>query len=1805
MRVPVKKILLSLCALGVALNTFGTYANSDYVSTRYGKVKWCMLSSSGSYSPLDTGGDGVTISKVVWPSAYPKGIPVVSIPKSLGWPSGGSQLGVIVTIVAVKSSVFSNATGIQTLNIPQPGIKTIQVPFCKGCSNLTKFQINDSDVMPKYAQSSYKYGIENGVLYIKEQGGTTYYTKNLVTVVKYPEGKAGTTYSVPSTVTKLESYCFANTKLQTLKFAGPAPKAESTAFSGSSLVCLYPQGASGWTGTLAGAPTYAIPNAVANVSASQGDFQNRVTISWTANAVAKSYVVYRSTSATGSKTTLATLGSGSTIYTDYNAAANTKYYYWVKAVNGPAESALSASAQGWVNVPDVVVTFIPNATDATVSPTSKAFSPGKTYGSLPTPTRTGYNFDGWYTAATGGTKITASSTVTSSRTTLYAHWIGKTYSVTLNRQTGTGGSSSVTATYGSAMPAITKPNRTGYAFGGYWSDSACSQIQYYTASGASARNWDRTASATLYAKWTLIIHNVTLAAQGGSGGTTSITATPGFTMPGIEVPIWDDHAFRGYWSQPNGEGRQYYSSSGAPLCEWDGNGNATLYAFWVALADIKTITFNANGGTCPTASDTYILGNTYGHLPTATRTGYSFIGWFTAMTGGVKIDTSSTVTATRTVYAQWSAKTCAITLAKQKGTGGTESVRATYDQVPPDISVPTRTGYTFRGYAETSTGGGVRWYDASGHGTRIWNSFDATKTLYADWQANTYRISFVGGEEAQGTMQPFSHVFDSGIPLPTCAFIQPGCRFMGWADSPDGEAILGDGDVPTFAEDKTLYALWEKIVWHVDAATGNDAATGYEWSTAKKTIQAAIDSAIDNDVILVNDGVYEPISTVSDEYRDGKWVLLSKTVSIVSVNGAEKTIIDGSLTWSRNVTNRCAQLGLSMSGSTLEGFTLRKGRPTGGISPIGAGAYGGTLRRCIITDNDSGNASGGGAAYAILECCQIIGNRSCFNGGGAFACDLVDCVIENNVAEENGGGTSAGRLERCIIKNNTAKYGGGHQGGDAEDCLIKGNSATLGGGGVAGANLSRCTVVNNHTDGVGGGAIGAVLHSSIIWDNTAGEQDDNCNTSQGFYNDTVPRLPGTGNISANPMFKDVSSGDYSLTLSSPCIDAGFGPTRILREDLAGEQRWQGIRIDMGAYEFANSFTPMFVTGDLWVDARNGSDAKSGAARDEALATIGAAIEKAVDGVTIHVLPGTYDPFTLDGRTLTVQSTDGAEKTIVNGAGMSRCAWLGADSESVVEGFTLCNGYTPMDGGGVWGGTLRKCIIRDNTAGNFGGGAVLARLDHCVIKGNTAPEGSGGGAFYCDLSNCLVFRNSAVHGGGVWSGGHFVANCTIADNTASTTGGGIISAGYVTNSIVWGNSAPSYPNIYGCDEWRLCSPVVDPGRGSITSDPMFVDAANGDYRLRIGSPCIDAGINAGVGNTDTDLAGNPRKLGPAVDIGAYECAALSPVYRFYSPRTKGHFFTMNETEKNNLIATAAHIWNFEGVAYYAYRTQVPGTVPLYRFYSPGAKGHFYTRNEGEKNGLIANSSRIWNFEGVAYYVAASQVAGTTPVYRFWAPGAKHHFYTRNEGEKNSLVANASRIWNFEGIAFFAWPNAGAARGREAKGGEEAEGAERVEGVVRPSSKSTRAPGRQRPPTGDAGSTPPAPSRHLVDDLSPESGRLCLEGFGIVSLPEETTLPDNGVAEIGDVAVAIRAAGPEDGVLAEGFGEDGDAGTVALRLLLPEGAFAIPQWDDETEAVVDEVAEGVFDFELPANGAWFWLRVKDAGGDEVYSRWLKAE
>ena len=119
--------------------------------------------------------------------------------------------------------------------------------------------------------------------------------------------------------------------------------------------------------------------------------------------------------------------------------------------------------------------------------------------SLSNPTKTGYTFSGW-TGSNGSTKqtsvsITKGSTGNKSYT---ANWTANSYTVTLNKNNGTGGSNSVSATYGSAMPSATMPTRTGYTFSGYFDSN---NVKYYNANGSSAKNWDKASAATLTAQW--------------------------------------------------------------------------------------------------------------------------------------------------------------------------------------------------------------------------------------------------------------------------------------------------------------------------------------------------------------------------------------------------------------------------------------------------------------------------------------------------------------------------------------------------------------------------------------------------------------------------------------------------------------------------------------------------------------------------------------------------------------------------------------------------------------------------------------------------------------------------------------------------------------------------------------------------------------------------------------------------------------------------------------------------------------------------------------------------------------------------------------------------------------------------------------------------------------------------------------------------------------------------------------------------------------------------------------------------------
>ena len=183
----------------------------------------------------------------------------------------------------------------------------------------------------------------------------------------------------------------------------------------------------------------------------------------------------------------------------------TKYFgVWI-AGNFGSKYYNQAAATCTVTPASYLVTFDPNG--GRVSPASTAVTIGKKYGPLPTPNRTGYSFDGWYTKETGGTKVTESTYVgTNPPATLYAHWTAKKYLVTLNANGGkidtTSGqvsTKSYTATYGSKYNFLPRPIRTGgYNFDGWYTDQTNGTKVDSDTTVTTAKDH------ILYAHWSLI-----------------------------------------------------------------------------------------------------------------------------------------------------------------------------------------------------------------------------------------------------------------------------------------------------------------------------------------------------------------------------------------------------------------------------------------------------------------------------------------------------------------------------------------------------------------------------------------------------------------------------------------------------------------------------------------------------------------------------------------------------------------------------------------------------------------------------------------------------------------------------------------------------------------------------------------------------------------------------------------------------------------------------------------------------------------------------------------------------------------------------------------------------------------------------------------------------------------------------------------------------------------------------------------------------------------------------------------------------
>ncbi|MBP3345070.1 MAG: InlB B-repeat-containing protein, partial [Clostridia bacterium] len=170
------------------------------------------------------------------------------------------------------------------------------------------------------------------------------------------------------------------------------------------------------------------------------------------------------------------------------------------------------------------------------------------YTVAPKPTRTGYTFASW--KLSDGSSYTSNEVGTEKTETYTAQWTANTYNITFDKQGGSGGTSTASATYGSTLPSITLPTRTGFTFGGYYTAINGGGTQYYTASGGKSRTFNNAGHLTLYAKWTAANYNLTINPDGGTyNGSSSNTtvAQPYLTSYGLTNPKLVGSYFAG-WS---------------------------------------------------------------------------------------------------------------------------------------------------------------------------------------------------------------------------------------------------------------------------------------------------------------------------------------------------------------------------------------------------------------------------------------------------------------------------------------------------------------------------------------------------------------------------------------------------------------------------------------------------------------------------------------------------------------------------------------------------------------------------------------------------------------------------------------------------------------------------------------------------------------------------------------------------------------------------------------------------------------------------------------------------------------------------------------------------------------------------------------------------------------------------------------------------------------------------------------------------------------------------------------------------------
>jgi uncharacterized repeat protein (TIGR02543 family) len=448
----------------------------------------------------------------------------------------------------------------------------------------------------------------------------------------------------------------------------------------------------------------------------------------------------------------------------------------------------------WTVATPYTVTFNANLGTGTMANETAS---GPTKLTLNAFTRTGYHFAGWNTVANGvgGTAYADGALYPfTSSNTLYAQWstgvIALVAGSTSSTKVGTTGAITVTSAQNVTSSAnvllvmvqVFGPNSTGVGTIGDTKTGTWTALGQTTVSGDTqfvlwqctnpqagvkhAVTWTPSAADTwgslaVMAEWaggpfTLDQMSSVLTSKGTTGATPSVTPSAAGEL--VLASAADERGTSAWTSPtksftalttPDSANVMAYlvDSATSPIStSWkvspSDSGATAIFALSKGAVVTYTVTYNYESGTGSPPSATYTVGGTALTLPTPTRTGYTFNGWFTAVTSGTLVGVggaSYTPTGSLMLYAQWTVATpYTVTFNANLGTGTMANETAS-GPTKLTLNAFTRTGYHFAGWNTVANGvGGTAYANGASY------PFNANVTLYAQW-STAAAIALVAG----------------------------------------------------------------------------------------------------------------------------------------------------------------------------------------------------------------------------------------------------------------------------------------------------------------------------------------------------------------------------------------------------------------------------------------------------------------------------------------------------------------------------------------------------------------------------------------------------------------------------------------------------------------------------------------------------------------------------------------------------------------------------------------------------------------------------------------------------------------------------------------------------------------------------------------------------------------------------------------------------------------------------------------------------------------------------------------------------